>query len=186
LNSDRFINDLLQSGNRAIEKVNDELGNVSLDQLNWKPSAKAWSIAECLEHLIISNTIYFPTFTKIGSGSFVMSSKEKFSPLTRLWGIIMKDAMKEQVRSKMRTHKTLVPVKSDFSLGHLSDYSRNCSTLLNHISECRNVDLKKTIITSPVLGIVTYSLWDVFTFLITHQHRHINQAIRVKHEWSPS
>jgi hypothetical protein len=42
--------------------------------------------------------------------------------------------------------------------------------------------LDKTIITSPVIGFVTYNLRDAFQFLIQHEHRHINQAINVKHD----
>ena len=40
--------------------------------------------------------------------------------------------------------------------------------------------MDKTIITSPPVQFVTYSLRDAFQFLIQHEHRHINQAIRVK------
>ena len=38
----------------------------------------------------------------------------------------------------------------------------------------------KTIINSPLIPIVTYNLRDTFQFLIQHEHRHINQAIKVK------
>ncbi|HYV55678.1 MAG TPA: hypothetical protein VE933_13915, partial [Chitinophagaceae bacterium] len=34
--------------------------------------------------------------------------------------------------------------------------------------------------TSPVIRMVTYILRDAFQFLIQHEHRHINQATRVK------
>ena len=51
---------------------------------------------------------------------------------------------------------------------------------LEYISNCRNAELDKTIITSPILSIVTYSLRDAFQFLVTHERRHINHAIRIK------
>jgi hypothetical protein len=51
--------------------------------------------------------------------------------------------------------------------------------LLNSITNPLT-DIDKTIITSPILSIVTYSLRDAFQFLVTHERRHINQAVRVK------
>lgn len=179
MSNDKFIIEILEFGEKAKRKAVTNFSNLSDDQFNWKPSLHIWSVAECLEHLIISNSAYFEVFTKIAEGSYNMSFKERFSPLTFFWGIIMKDAMKEQVNRKMITHKTLNPIKSNFTSEQLESYIENCSKLLNHISSCRKVNLDKTIITSPTLKFVTYNLRDVFTFLMTHQHRHINQAIRV-------
>ncbi len=175
-----FINEILELGENAKRKAVGEFSKLSKEQFNWKPSANSWSVAECLEHLIISNNAYFHVFAKIASRHFIMSVKEKFSPLTFLWGMLMKDAIREQVTWKMTTHKTLNPVKSNFDVDQLEAYIENCSSLLDHISSCRHTNLDKTVITSPTLTFVTYNLRDVFTFLVTHQHRHINQGIRVK------
>lgn len=59
-------------------------------------------------------------------------------------------------------------------------YHQNLDGFLELISKCQNIDIDKTIITSPALRIVTYSLRDALHFLIQHEHRHINQAVRVK------
>ena len=42
-----------------------------------------------------------------------------------------------------------------------------------------DIDMVKTIITSPLLGVVTYSLDDCFTILAVHCQRHFGQAKRV-------
>ncbi|MDP4261159.1 MAG: hypothetical protein Q8941_01395 [Bacteroidota bacterium] len=52
--------------------------------------------------------------------------------------------------------------------------------LLEYSTACRAINLDKTPITYPVSKIVTYSLRNAITILIQHEHRHINQAIRVK------
>ena len=59
-------------------------------------------------------------------------------------------------------------------------YQENLGIFLEYISNCRDIELDETIITSPTIGIVTYSLRDTMHFLMQHEHRHINQAIRVK------
>ncbi len=41
------------------------------------------------------------------------------------------------------------------------------------------VDLKRTVVTSPVSGFVTYSLLDAFRIVVMHERRHFAQARRV-------
>ena len=33
-------------------------------QINWKPSLENWSIAECVDHLIVTNKLYLKEFEK--------------------------------------------------------------------------------------------------------------------------
>ena len=40
-----FIETILQKGKEAKEKVIHEFSDISLEQLNWKPSPESWSIA---------------------------------------------------------------------------------------------------------------------------------------------
>jgi hypothetical protein len=42
-----------------------------------------------------------------------------------------------------------------------------------------DLDPAKTIVTSPLMGLVTYSLDDCYTILAVHGPRHFNQAKRV-------
>ena len=32
-------------------------GNLSAEQLNWKPSAERWSVAQCFDHLVTANQL---------------------------------------------------------------------------------------------------------------------------------
>lgn len=42
-----------------------------------------------------------------------------------------------------------------------------------------NIDLEKTIITSPVAAFVTYSVLDGYRIIVRHGQRHLAQAKRV-------
>lgn len=108
-----------------------------------------------------------------------MSFWERYSPFTRLCGRMMKDQLQEQVKRKKVAPEKIQPA-GNASLGIIPQYRKSLDRFLEYISNCRNIDIDKTIITSPILSLVTYSLRDAFQFLITHEHRHINQALRVK------
>jgi uncharacterized damage-inducible protein DinB len=174
-----FIKEILEKGREAREKVNAEFSGITQQQLNWQPSPQSWSIAQCLGHLIVSHSVYFTDLKKITEGNFKMNFWERYSPFTALWGRIMKHRLQEKVKRKMKAPKKIQPAGKT-SLTIIEEYRQSLGEFFGYISGCRNIDIDKTIITSPILSIVTYSLRDAFQFLITHEHRHINQAIRVK------
>jgi uncharacterized damage-inducible protein DinB len=175
-----FIEKMLVRGKEAGEKVRTEFSNLSLEQLNWKPVPESWSIGQCLDHLIISDCSYFPTFQKIAEGKFQMSSWEKWSPLNILFGKIMVNQLQEKVTRKINAPRMLMPSASQVDPGILERFQKHLDTLLEYIAAFRDIDLDTTHITSPMLKFVTYSLRNAITILIQHEHRHINQAIRVK------
>ena len=37
-----------------------EFGSLTNEQLNWKPNSTVWSIAQNLDHLIVTNESYYP------------------------------------------------------------------------------------------------------------------------------
>jgi len=175
-----FIEKTLRKGREAKSKVLKEFYNISEEQLNWKPSSKSWSIAQCLEHLLISDSSYFSDLQKITAGIYKMTFWEKYSPFTAKCGQILKDRLQEKVKKKMKAPRKLTPKSSNITSKFIDIYLKNLDTLLSYISNCGPIDIDKTIITSPTIRIVTYSLRDALQFLIQHEHRHINQANRVK------
>jgi uncharacterized damage-inducible protein DinB len=175
-----FINDRLRRGQQAIEKFEKEFSSVTKEQLNWKPTAQSWSIAECLQHLLVADRYYFQDLQQIGHNTYKMTFWEKHSPLSGLLGKVLKDQMKEQVKRKMTTHQKLTPISSAYELDILLRYKNNLNEFIQLTDECRNADVDKCIINSPTITWITYSLRDALEFLFEHEHRHLNQAIRVK------
>ena len=175
-----FIKTVLQKGEEAINRVSLEFSGLSLEQLNWKPSSQSWSIAQCLDHLIISHNSYGSSFGSIAGGNYKMGLWQSYSPFTYLSGKLMKQQLQEQPKRKFKAPKKIQPSASEMERDIIDRYQKNLEAFLDQISKCGNIDIDKTIITSPILSIVTYSLRDAFQFLMQHEHRHINQAIRVK------
>ena len=180
MKDEAFIKSTLQKGKEAKEKAMLAFSNMSPEQLNWKPSAESWSIAQCLEHLIIADSSYFPDLKKITEGTYKMGFWEKYSPFTGLCGRLMKDRMHEKATKKMIAPEKICPVSGKINYEIIELYHKNVDLFLGYISKSKNVDLDKAIIASTILQIVTYSLRDALEFLVQHEHRHINQAERVK------
>lgn len=56
-----------------MDKVENAFSDLTRGQLNWKPTAAQWSIAECLDHLITADRCYFDDLKASSSGTYRMS-----------------------------------------------------------------------------------------------------------------
>jgi hypothetical protein len=53
-------------GAKAItDETRARFGRLSAQQLNWKPGADQWSVAQCFDHLVVTSGAYFPILDKV-------------------------------------------------------------------------------------------------------------------------
>ena len=151
---------MVQKGKEAKDKVIVEFSNMTLQQLNWKPKPDSWSIGQCLDHLIISDSSYFPTLKKIAEGKYTMTTWERRSPFSGICGRILVDRLQEQVKKKMKAPKVILPSASKMDIGILERFHKHHDTFLDYIALCDKINPDRINITSPTIKFVTYSLRD--------------------------
>lgn len=175
-----FIIGILQKEKDAAEKAMTAFHDLSIEQLNWKPDEHSWSIAQCLDHLIVCDSLYFPKFENIIKHDHAMNWWEKWSPFSGFFGHMLVSQVSEQPKKKLKAPKVFAPVSSGLDAGITDRFRKHLETLLSYTITLGNVDIDKTHLTSPVSGFVTFSIRNALLLLVQHEHRHINQAIRVK------
>lgn len=180
INTSNFINEKIARGQEAINKVNAEFKTLSFEQINWKPSPETWSIGECLEHLIIGDSLYFPRLELITTKQYKMPIWARLSPFSKMLGKSMINQLQAEVKAKIKSPRKFQPSESNKPVSIINEYQENLEKFLKFMDNCRSINIRKIIINSPSLPIITYSLYDAFHFLMEHEHRHVNQAIRVK------
>ncbi len=104
---------------------------------------------------------------------------ENWNPLHGLFGKMLVSQVQEISRKKLKAPRIFEPSQSNIDMGILERFHKHLDSLLVYIADFSKVDIDKTHITSPVSAVVTLSLRNVVTVLIQHEHRHINQAIKV-------
>lgn len=160
------------------EDVRSSFAGLSGKQLNWKQDEKSWSIAQCLDHLIKVDSMYFPIFESMRAGARPNSFLEKYSPLSGFFGRYLITAMMAENPKKMKTSRNAYPSSSDLGADIVDRFGKNNRELADRIRAISpDVDLA-SIITSPLAGFVTYSLDDCLTMLVVHEQRHVLQAKR--------
>lgn len=174
--SKNVVSDLRQ----VADDARSAFGTLSATQLNWKPTPKSWSVAQCFDHLITTHSLYFPEFERLATGDVKMSFWEKASPFSGFFGRFLIKSLDPTNLKPMKTTAKAFPSTSEIGGDIIERFVLHQSRMMDAIIKLpSDVDPTRQIITSPLLGIFTYSLNDCFTVLVVHCQRHFNQAKRL-------
>lgn len=158
----------------------ETFGGLTVEQLNWKSAEKSWSVAQCFDHLITTHSLYFPVFEKLASGDVKPTFWEKASPLSGFFGRFLIKNLDPANLKPMKTTSKAYPSSSTIDGDIVERFVEHQQKIIEALKQLpSSIDPGRTIITSPLMGLVTYSLDDTFTILVHHCRRHLGQAKRV-------
>lgn len=172
------MNEYISELEKISEDVRRAFGAFSAEQVNWRPSADGWSVGQCFEHLIKTNELLYGELDRTASGTRRNSFWENWSPLTSFGGRFLINSLKKDERKfKVPTQKIAPP--SDIDPNIIEKFAAHQTELIGKIRACAEADLRKTVITSPFVKLMTYNLADGLTVVVEHEKRHFRQAKRV-------
>ena len=154
-------------------------GGLNTQQLNWRPDEQRWSVAQCFEHLLTSNDLM------VRGAQAALDATAPGSVWRRLpgWpGFAGRALIRSQ--SPQATRKYIAPPSSRPALSAIDGdvVRRFLQQLKNAAERAGALDegiAARTIMTSPFLRVVTYSVLDGWRLLVAHARRHVEQARRV-------
>ncbi len=161
-------------------EVRARFGSLTREQLEWRPPSGGWSVAQCLDHLIITTTSYLPDLRAIGAGTRPVRTWERLSPFSRAFGRMLVSLMRQDDK-RSKTPPRFVP-PSDVGGDIVARFAESQDELAAAIRTTMHVDWDRTIVTSTFNRIATYPLADAYTIILEHQRRHLRQAQRVIEE----
>lgn len=175
------LNALITSAKRIACDAGSTFGDLTVTQLNWKPSAERWSVAQCFDHLITSNKGYFPIIEKVLAGR-KRTLWESMPFLPGLTGRLFIKSLDPSSTRKIKAPKRFEPAQSDISGSVINDFVEQQETIADRMKTTEHLDLERIVITSPVTPVITYSLLDAYRIIVVHERRHFEQAQRVTQE----
>jgi hypothetical protein len=175
---DERITEITSALRQVAEDARANFGNLSSEQLNWKPSEKGWSIGQCFEHIIKTNAEFYPEFEKLATGTRKNSFFENYSPLSGVFGRFLIKAVSEDSKKAKAPSQRIVP-PSDIAADIIERFALHIEEVNRKVESCSSADRHKTVVTSPFLAVFTYKLDDAYTVLVEHTKRHFRQAKRV-------
>ena len=166
-----------------LDNISQELiahfGRLNYEQLNWKPNKDTWSIAENLNHLIIVNESYFPIFESLEQGTYKAPIISKFKFIVSLYGRIILKVVQPERKKKMKTFKIWEPSINPIEDNILHKLISHNLVLKEKIMNTSLFVESGTVIASPANSLSVYNLKTTFDIIVSHEKRHIEQAIKV-------
>ena len=172
---------LIATANNIANDAKSTFGHLSPAQLNWKPSADRWSVAQCFDHLLTSNKGYFPVIADVLAGK-KRTFWERMPILPGLAGKLLVKAMEPTSTRKVKAPKRFQPAQSDISSSVINDFVDQQGKMIEKMKATEHLDLERIVITSPVSAAIAYSLMDAYRIIVVHEQRHFQQATRVMEE----
>lgn len=169
-----LIDNFLDVTVKVVEQTKGFL-KFSPDQLNWRPSEKQWSVGECFEHLIRTNSKYILHYQK-----FVVTGL-KNKPLEyehTFMGKIVLKSVKPENRKKTKTPKLFNPIGTVVKESIVKDFLHQNNEIVDLVSRMDMSKLKEKI-TSPFVKYVKYNVGDSIMIIAHHNLRHLRQAENV-------
>jgi hypothetical protein len=175
----RDLATVLAEASLVADETKRVFGRLSGEQVNWKPGAKDWSIGQCFDHLIISNRPYERIFEEVLAGRRRRRVWERVPLLPGLFGRLLIYTLHPDSGRRVKARPAFLPSSSHISPAIIATFLEQQERLVRLMRASREVDLEGTTITSPVLGVVTYSLMDACRIIVAHAQNHFVQAVRV-------
>ena len=169
-----LINKFLDVTVKVYDQTKDFL-KLSPAQLNWKITGEGWSVGECFEHLMRTNSRYIPHYQK-----FVLTGiKNKTVKYEHTFmGRIVIKSMKPENKRKTKTPVFFNPVGSIIKESIVKDFLHQNNEIVDLVSRIDMSKLKEKI-PSPFAKYVKYNIGDSLMIIAYHNLRHLQQAKNV-------
>ncbi len=177
--SNADVGNLLREAKAVTSETEIEFAQLSVEQLNWKPSDGEWSVGQCFDHLITTNLAMFPQIDEVIRGEKGQSFWENLPVVPGLWGKFIISRARPETVAKSKAPRVFEPSQSEIGGDIIARFIEHQATFAEKLEATAKVELSETRVTSPVAKFVTYSLLDALRILVFHERRHFNQAERV-------
>src|SRR5262249_13165277 len=150
-------------------------GALDVRQLNWRPDAKQWSVAQCLDHLLTANRLIVQ-FMEAAADS--RHPRTTWQRLPLLPGVIGRLMIRSHAPANARKFSAPPPAQPAVSDSDASVVQRFVAQQHDLAARAASLDdpTGRAIMTSPFIGFVAYSVLDGWRLVVAHDQRHLEQA----------
>ena len=168
---------LLAANEAVIIRIRDSVSSVSAEAIARPPATGGWSVAEVLEHLIVSADSYLDILRPAVAGSDRARSSENGMWKPSLMGGLLAASLRSE--RKLPAPRIYRPGPTPRSKT-LEEFLRRQAEVGRLIAAAGELDWRRVRLRSPVLPWLRMNLGDALTILVVHAERHAGQIDRVK------
>ena len=154
-------------------------GGLDARQLNWRPDATRWSVAQCFEHLLTANRLMFQTADAALNNAEPRTLWQRLPVLPGVLGRMLIRSQAPGAARKFTAPSKAQPASSDIAADIIQRFVEQHRDAVVRVQALDGPNAARTIMTSPFIRVVTYSVLDGWRLILAHDRRHFEQARRV-------
>ncbi|WP_296619382.1 DinB family protein [Marivirga sp.] len=178
-----WLKDVIKDLKEIEETTNHEFQDLSEEELVWKPAPDKWSITECLQHIIIANSIYIKDIEKRLQKAEVKTIEYPIS--FSITGKLFLYAVDPKYKWKVPAPKIFKPIKEnkvESGTETVEEFIRLQNEIVGVALKACAYDHQHVHTYSPISKLLKFNVGEQLYIMMRHTKRHINQAKRVKNQ----
>jgi DinB superfamily len=160
-------------------EVSASFGGLNAGQLNWRPDAARWSIAQCVDHLLTANRLMLRAAEAARIEGAARSVWQRLPILPAVLGRMLIRSQSPGTTRRFTAHASAHPASSDIDPDIIQRFVAQHRDAVTRLQTLDERQLARVIMTSPFINVVTYSVLDGWRLMLAHDRRHFEQACGV-------
>jgi hypothetical protein len=148
-------------------------------QLNWRPDAAQWSVAQCFEHLLTANRLMLQAAKAALNHDRARTVWERLPVMPGVLGRMLIRSQSPTAARKFTAPPKAQPATSDIPADVIQRFIEQHREAVAWVQALDERDAASSIMTSPFVKVITYSVLDGWRLMLAHDRRHFEQARRV-------
>jgi hypothetical protein len=154
-------------------------GGLDARQLNWRPDATRWSVAQCFEHLLAANGLMLQASADALNPASPRTFWQRAPFLPGVFGRLLIRSQTPESTRKYTAAPKATPTASDITADVVQRFVIQNGEIMKRLQALDQAVAGRAIMTSPFVNVITYSVLDGWRLVFAHDRRHIEQARRV-------
>jgi len=179
-----FLQQLQQQVHSLTATVEIEFSPLDEAALHFKPSPVSWSILECLEHLNRYNRFYNAELAAALAKQAHTKPACNSQQVTYSWlGRKSYEAVRPENAQASKTLQRMNPSSSHLNRAVLEEFLQHQANLALLLEKAAGADLNQKAVRIEFFKLFKLKTGEAFQFLVAHEQRHMQQALRVKQQY---
>ena len=154
-------------------------GGLDGRQLNWRPDAVRWSVAQCFEHLLTTNRLMFRAAEDALNDARPRTLWQRLPVLPGVLGRMLIRSQSPSAPRRFTAPSRAQPATGDIAADIIQRVVEQHRDAVAEVRALDERDAARAIMTSPFIRVVTYSVLDGWRLILAHDRRHFEQARRI-------
>lgn len=179
-------NELLSTLRQTVEKhieMAKKMQEMSQDKLNAQPAPSKWSALQCLEHLNMYGRYYISAIQQAIEKSKAKGWEAKENYRSGWLGnyfanAMQPDMMSGMAKTTMKAMDNYIPPTALNAIEVMTEFLAHQRQIHSLLNAAAQANLQKSRVPTTLSKWLTIQLGDTFRFVIAHNERHLQQALR--------